>query len=115
MFMTPEPKATVTSKVYFKKVGLGHNYLNPLKLVVPIIIKMYGPRSGLNPVVYPKTNSCFRKTVSTLLPERGVAPDVVSVISGHTAMAQQARARRALRAHTWHALRPLPALPLARV
>lgn len=86
LFLMPDKNAAISSPVYWKKLGIGHNYLEPLKLVVPIILRMHGPRSGIVPgAAY--TNSAMRKTVAHILPERGVPPDVCAVIVGHTAVA----------------------------
>ena len=90
MFLQPGQQVKMTSPVYWQKMGIGTNNMQPLKIIIPCIIQELGSKCGI-PFGFQPTMSALRSMISDIGPEMGMPHDIGSVITGHVSLAPEKR------------------------
>ena len=67
---------------------MGKHHLQPISLIVPIIMQMYGPSCGIATGA-DFSMTCLRCLVADYGPEVMMPHDITSVVAGHGALQQQ--------------------------
>ena len=90
MFLQPGQQVKMTSPLYWQKMGIGTNNMQPLKIIIPCIIQELGSKCGI-PFGFQPTMSARRSMISDIGPEMGMPHDIGSVITGHVSLAPEKR------------------------